>query len=248
MKRFWKEVIRPDKYHHRDRVTKEDTVTEVTADHVDHWNKTAQAMFSKGLTIPVPYAHDASAVPEAPSADPRDLAARIVNSRVNGSGELECLFEPCSEADEKRFNAQVKEVSIFTDDWKDGKGNQYKDAITHVAACIHPVMGNQKPFEPETGLALSLSMASDSEPKGKGRTEQPASLELGIRLLRERGIELGEDTTPDNFMDRLCTVLQALAHADKEDGDEDLETMPTGAKVQRPAPIAMSSLLEFSLD
>lgn len=252
MKKFWKEVIRPGVYHHKDKYGN-DTTTTITKDRIDHWHSQNKKMFDVGLQIPLPYFHTDKAQPILKDKIPDDVrnnAGYLVDSKVEEDGGLWMQVDPTESEDE--INKKIRHVSIRTDNFKDGQGNMFADAITHVAATNNGVMQDQKPFVPEHGLALSLSMATDSYMSGYTGSDKQAegtSLESAVTLLSELGIELGGDTTPENFLDRLCTALRtAKAIQEKEEGELGSEQMPEGAKTQKPAPIAMSqSLLEFSL-
>lgn len=252
--KFWKEVIRPETYVHKGENGKRVRTT-VTKDRIKHWDAQAKKMLDSGRQIPVPYFHTDAAKPilkDKIPDDPRDTAAYIVDRKVENDGALWMLFDPVSEDAEAKVNNQLRHVSIRTDNFVDSDGTHYNDAITHVAATNNGVMKDQKPFIPEHGLALSLSMCMDDGKPGNqssGGAGGP-SLALAIELLANLDIVLPEDTNGENFLDRLCTAAKAVqSYKDQEEGEDDYETRPEGSKTQRPAPIAMSnSLLQFSLE
>lgn len=248
---FWKEVIRPGEYFPRGKDGKPFKVS-VDRERIDHWASTLRDMVKKGNRIPVPYHHTEDAVPvtlDTTSKSTYDCAGYATDAQVSSDGGLFLMVEPASEADAENFNTKIKDVSIKTDDWLDGSGNFFKDAITHVAACFHPVVNNQKPFVPAAGLTLSLSMAQDGSMDYEEKQAGTNSLECVCELLSEHGFDVGDDVTPENFIDRLGTALRAVkSWKEKEDGAEDYETKPEGAKAQKPTPIAMSvDIIEFAL-
>lgn len=251
--KFWKEVIRPGTYYPLDASGQRKEVT-ISRNRIDHWAKTLKAMVQAGNRIPVPYHHTDDAVPiafDSTSPSTYDCAGYALDAYVDPSGALQVLIEPATEEDEKNFNTRVKDVSIRTNNWLDGAGKAFNDAITHIAACFHPIMTQQKPFVPAEGMALSLTMAADYTENGpEGNKAATNSLESVCQLLAEHGFDVGDDVTPENFIERLGTALRAVkSWKEKEAGEEDdLEQKPEGAKTQKPTPIAMSNdLLEFAL-
>lgn len=253
MKAFWKEVIRPGKYFPRDAEGKPFEV-EIKKDRIWHWAKQVKSMVDAGNRIPVPYHHTEDAVPitlDTTNNNTYDCAGYATDAEVQLDGSLHMKIEPATEADEGNFNTKIRDVSIRTRDWLDGSGNEFKDAITHVAACYHPVMNNQKPFQPTGGLALSLTMAADYTETGYGTNNSATnSLDSAVELLADLGFDIGDDVTPENFVDRLCTALRAVkSYKEQEgvEGEEEEGEKPEGSKTQKPTPIAMN-LLEFSID
>lgn len=251
--KFWKEVIRPGTYWPRDEKGEPFRV-DISKDRIRHWMDTFKRMAKKNK-IPIPYYHTDNAVPitfDSTSPSTYQCAGYALDAEMQTDGSLHVLVEPATEDDARNFNTKIRDVSIRTQNWKDGSGDEYEDAITHIAACYHPVMNDQKPFVPANGLALSLSMSyeeSGSE-KGMGSSKPTNSLEFVCEMLAEHGFDIGDDVTPENFIERLGTALRAVkSWKEKEGGEEDdFETRPEGAKSQKPTPIAMSNdLLEFSI-
>ncbi len=87
------------------------------------------------------------------------------------------------------------------------------------------------------------------DPEQQGSRGSANSLESILKMLEELDIPLGDDVTPENFLERLGVALNVVKSLKKkEEGDEDFETRPDGAQVRKPTPIVMSQdILEFSL-
>ena len=237
MKKFWKEVIRPGKYTPANGKT-----VDVTPERIKTWKEESERLMANGNRIPIPYHHAPDAVPvlaESPSVSTYDCAGYVEDFELDDQGGLHALIDPATDDDAKNFNTKIRDVSIMAQPWKDGNGNEYSDVITHIAACYHPVMNKQTPFIPSEGIALSLTMAYE-EDSASHEGGSATSLESAVQLLRDLGVELGDDVTPENFIERLCTAVRAVNHTKMQEEGDDFETRPEGGETKSPSPIAMS--------
>lgn len=135
--------------------------------------------------------------------------------------------------------------------FKDGSGNEYDDVITHLDIVNHPVDHGQGPavrVDDQPVIACALRLGTESKPylpeddKSTGNsTEEPseeteteelpeeelpessndATIGDLILPLQDRGINLPDDTTPANFLDRLKTALIAANAVDPTIGNDE---------------------------
>ena len=111
--------------------------------------------------------------------------------------------------------------------WTDGAGNEYKQALIHVAVTDHPVVNGQGPFM-KLGNKQFKRLAMDF----------PALLEL-INSMLPGNVALPDDTTEDNVVERLSLVLTTLNGGAGETpvpeggGEADTgNTAPTGTELE----------------
>lgn len=310
-KTFKKRIIKPGKYFvpkldEEGKVQHDATTGEILTEEVDvpesridRWLSNYQDMTAKGLRIPGPFRHDPKAVPVRLKADQHD-----VDSYNNGGfwdklwkdkhgalwGQIEARSK---EAAQKLKNNSVEDVSLVAKtQWMDGNGNQWEDALTHIALVVHPVAKDTDGFEevidstkqPDNmeiaasfsfGDTLALSMSSDQTAgSGKSRGSRDSSRKsagggrindggseinaaaltvkdiIGMLQELDTPLRLPDDTTADNFLERLGTVLVAVQAAGEGDEDGDGESIrePNSRSKEQPGPVAMSKELELSLD
>lgn len=173
--------------------------------------------------------------------------------------------------DGRQVKAAIGEVSVAIRDWKDGTGKLWPDAIVHVALTPLPVAHGHGGFSPapaagceaaEAGITLSLSsllftlstesegdMAEDKDTKKKddaptesgGGESKKDHFAEGMEFLKRKGISLPDDTTPENFWERVCIAGHALenaetaAEAETDLDDFDAEPEDEGAEYTDPS-------------
>jgi hypothetical protein len=170
---------------------------------------------------------------------------------------------------------QIRDVSLQADRWVDRDKRPWDDALVHVALVTYPVdheAGGFKPHEGARGtdgatatgqqLAMSLvrmaytsdgdSPVSPAKPviDPNYRTAGGADDDLPelLSLLSQCGIPLPDDTTGENFKDRLRTGLKVAvgreamnqqAQADKAKAEQPPQ-VPEGATPERSTAVRMS--------
>ena len=171
-----------------------------------------------------------------------------------GTEELEATTTPS-----KKFSAVVSPV-IF-EEWKDGKGRVHEDCITHVDLVQHPVDNSQTDFvpasiacalrmgldtgKPKTYLLADHDMADDGskhDDDNPGEAESTDRLKNVIEALAAMKIVLPDDTTAENFFERVEAALLTAAAMGGEEipmGTEELEaTTPDFAALSLRGPFA----------
>lgn len=235
---------------------------------------TCAKMSQAGNKIPVPWGHHSNAVPgqdtdpdfkafassrynagytEGMSYDPKEglvWEANLPGVECEG-GQLVTMAEL---PDGRKVKTVIDEVSVaIAPRFKDGQGNVYEDAITHIALTPLPVMGHQKSgfaklaTAPEGTVFLSLvqhlaysedDMADDEELEATDEAGGMAGDEGFDRLkglLGDHGITLPEDTTPENLTEHLIVALTALQGKLTPVGEEEEpEVEDEGVTVEEP--------------
>ncbi len=304
MPRLRKKIVSPGVYHIPDPATGRMQQELVTPDRIQHWANEGNRYLQNGNQLPAPWSHidPATGRPVVVSAN-----GMLPRSDINGGfwDRLTTEFDPEMgltlvgeidvDGDENdpntpagKIGKTVRETSIFTSNWQDGKGNSYRDCPLHIAMITHPIQPGQPNFEkvPTGTLALAMSnlahplkpiqMAGNppsssqrsTDPNG-GRSAQggnggqdpnkpggmsgqmggngsPTSSAAGadinqvIAALRQCGIDLPDDTNPENFFERLLVATRQKAVSEGSAGG-DLYNQPGGAETKQPAPVAMSA-------
>lgn len=149
MPTYLKEVVRPGTYSIGDRRVS------ITPDRVQRWARKFHEMKATGLRVPVPWEHPATYDESGKPKEDR-LARRIRNKMnagwvedmfVTPSGSLYAAIDIPLDSDAARVGTTVHAVSPeFGGVWRDGSGNVWKDAITHVALTPNPVQVQQDGF------------------------------------------------------------------------------------------------------
>lgn len=239
MPRFVKDIIRPGTYHPWGPGGKRYQL-DISPERIAQWAKTFNELRANGNRIPAVLGHDAQAVPVAIGAAPPGPAKNVgywESVSVANDGTLYGILDTDAET-----VAKVRDVSLWAEPlWKDGKGIEYKDAITHIALVNHPIMPGQDAFVPAPvgGLALCMSADSLADDAKADKARAFLSLETILDLLADLGIGLPGDTNETNFFDRLGTALTVLKSSkEKEEGEEDGNVEK--AKPAKPAAVVMS--------
>lgn len=246
----------------------------ITPERIQHWAATHGEMqkTKTGFQIPAPWAHSYK-LPDGrvfipgpvemsnPSAGRSDMNAGFwdnLTAEIDPTDGLMTLYgvldAPGDPADFKtpagKIGKTVRETSILAlPSYPDGKGNEFKDILGHIALVTHPIEPGQTNFEEVKSYALAMShfafklgdavTMSFPEPPP---TEEVDGEEMGdeegelededevtnavtqdvstlIPLLRDCGIVLPDDTTITNLVERLQVALGQKSFVD-DDEDE----------------------------
>lgn len=165
------------------------------------------------------------------------------------SGEVEAPGDPSDpNTPAGKIGTTIKQTSIgAAKEYKDGNGKVWKDVLCHIASPIHAVEPNQKNFIPvEEGEFSLMSMSTlvgdyANSPGNTGEStdsqevsgEEPSGdIKEVLKNLKEIGIDLPEDTTEDNLVERLGLALRQKIADDKE---HDGSIMPKAPKPADPS-------------
>ncbi len=218
-----------------------DGAVRVSTQRIRHWIEQGKAMLGLGMRIPCCWGHQPKAKP-ATIKEVEEL--EYWKSKFN-AGYLTDLEEdydgtfmghldlPGLDLDpesgcliDSQTKTAIGEVSIAFDDFTDGTGKVWPDAVIHVALTPHPVWHGQEGFTEQslqTGLRLSLAqhltrfatgeypVAEEKKDDKGGDVASATDLKKVLELLAAKDIIMPEDTTDENFMERLCIVLTALS-------------------------------------
>lgn len=234
-----------------------------TPERVKAFHDRMQEMLAAGVNIPVCWGHQEDAVPlsaeEALEKRIKGTCGRVAESRLEG-GILVADLEIDDPEDAKKLPS-IRFVSPAHRPNVIGANRQWPgESIIHVALTPKPVQHTQKPFgtvklSSET-VCLSLDgyrpeylgvddMADEKPKKGEGDgkgDEEQAGLEGGAKLKAVLAVLatkvtppmiLPEDTTPENFLDRLHTAaLTAAGKIEPKQPEEELNPAPVGLSVE----------------
>lgn len=203
-------------------------------------------MRAKGLHIPAPYFHDPEAVPIR-----TELSAEVANAKNNAGfwdrlwvaedGWLMGEITVPLEEDAHRIGTTITGASVYVPpNWSEG-GTTWADAITHIALTNKPVITDQAEFQ--TALALALDEAGEYTETSNSENSSSTSIECVLSILSELGLELPDDTTDVNLMERLCIAGTAVLSHKKQTAKEgaSVNEMPKGSKTQKPSPVVMAA-------
>ena len=250
--KFTKDVLYPGTY----RLPDGRKVTYTPAD-VRHLSKRLADMTAAGLQIPLCWDHQHEAKPVQMGADRSDRHKWNLGfaeaARLTPEGYLETGLDVPLDEDAKRLPA-VRYVSPeITTDYVDGSGRKWPGlSITHVAVTSRPVQFKQNPFKPvqlgyppdAVWLSLGDMAMAESDKAGdksgdKGGSGGPDIKKI-LTLLASKGVPLPDDTTSDNFMDRLHVALVATGATEDGGSDTEIETESDDTNVAPPPPVTMS--------
>lgn len=173
-----------------------------------------------------------------------DFDGQQLNSRLDCPGlELDGDNLVCWRRlpDGTEVKTAVGEVSVAVKDWTDGTGRVWPDSIVHVALTPLPVAHGTGGFSLSVcdgdGAAVTLSLSSmlyqlstegdmaeetkkDDGAAGGGGKDYFSE---GMEFLKRKGIALPDDTTPENFWERVVIAGHALENADETPELDDLD-------------------------
>jgi len=261
MPTFKKKIVTPKVYNARSIFKGGREITPLTKDRIAKMADTANRMLKAGLKIPAPFAHnDENKIVPKPLANDKEGSW---NAAINGGywkkfevdpvdgGLVGILEAPGTEEDLNtpagKIGKTIQETSILVlPKWKDGEGRNWEEALWHVALVDgKSVESNQKNFErvedQELALAMSFGMAdavdtSDANPADQGKNDIASIPKIRELLSSKLGIDLPDDTSESNVLDRMLTVLTAIKTKEEEG---DMSSQPEGTEAPS-SPIAMS--------
>jgi len=257
--KFTKQIVRPGKYLVRtpDGRRREE---EISSDRIKGWTTRFAEMLKEGLHIPAPWRHDDKALP---------LTEEQLGSNHNAGwwsklwqepdGTLYGELEVPRDEDASRVGTTVIEVSPYVrEEWKDGSGKSWNDSILHLALVTHPVVKNQENFQPVSSvpaMALSLSQlieapvgailmqdAASNAGIGGPANASGASIRDALAALKAVGLDLPEDTSAENLIERIIVASRAIAAKGEEDIPPGKEQQPGKGTKEQPVPIAMGDI------
>jgi hypothetical protein len=240
--RVWKDILRTGRVFAQGRFH---TFTDADVQEGLHGGK---KLISDGYQIPIYWEHQNGGPYKLSEADKaKGTIGRIVDYRVVG-GVLEALHEFDNEEDVQKLKS-VKYVSPEIDyGWSNGVDDRSgKATITHVAVTPRPVQTNQQPFQLSNGRKYPVIRLSESDYK-QGETMEEW-FKKALEALAKHGINLPEDTTPENAWERITLICDALAAKGDDTIKPDENKPESGAKpeeTKQSQPIAMS--LQKQLD
>ncbi len=242
-----------------------DGEVKVTPERLQHWADTFRKMSGAGQVIPMHWDHGSelqdltpltlSEFKQRKSRSAKNTVGHLKRFDVAEDGQsAEVEFVTLSaHATEAMEQNRVNLSPVILSQWKDGAGNQYTDAITHLDFVDHAVDHSQTPAEEVEAICCSLRMsdsshqvvkvfrmASDEPPdedgdysdysEGSNAEETSAGGEATVGrtldLLARLDIVLPGDTDAKNFIDRLYTAL-LTAVASEEDPMADQSSQDT---------------------
>jgi len=155
-----------------------DGTIEVTPERLKHWQSTFREMKAENLGIPSGWDHGSNPAETAPVAfsTSKDKKRSAKNSvgwlddfKVADDGNsaeltLDLLDDTAADKAEKNL---VQRSPIIYPSWRDGKGRDWQDCITHVDLVHHAVDASQSKFKraEEGALACALRMSLDDGKK-----------------------------------------------------------------------------------
>lgn len=222
-------------------------------------------MKEAGINVPAPWWHNSNeAVPSKELLkDSKNNAGWWNDLFLDENGDLVGEVEVPLEEDAKKIGTTVKEVSpLIRKKFIDGNGRIWDDVVTHVAFVTHPVQAGQDDFKPvktedEVAIAMSCYLGLDTPPKTESKdssktpgnqgsqeysSDNPTAgvynIKEALQCLRGVGVDLPDDTTPENLIERILVACRAIQGKDAQEGDED--NPERNGVTEQPQPIAMS--------
>lgn len=249
---FKKQALSPGRFNvnRLDGTKSEETFTK---DRIAKIHANTKKVHEAGWLIPAPWKHDGSKpITKEELANGKNNAGFVLRNELDAdTGNLTSVVEVPLEEDAKRVGTTVKEVSPYLiENWVDPTGRVFEGEImAHLAFITNPIQPGQdnfidyKPAQAgELAIAMSMYLGPLDDDKTPPTTNKPKSQPGGtdtqaltscLEALRERGIDLPEDTTPENLVERIVIACRAISGAETE--DDALQNDAT----QQPQPIAM---------
>lgn len=181
-------------------------------------------MLAAGLHIPLAWEHQDLAKPmtKAQLAEHKAELAKLTLGHTRAAaladGKIIATVDVAVDADAERLKA-VKFVSPeIMWDFTDGDGKLWPGpSITHLAVTPRPVQHQQGPFKP-VALSLLRLAENDYQPaeskEGEAAAGGTGKLKELLSELAAIGLPLGDDTTLDNLIERLCVAVKTKAAAE----------------------------------
>lgn len=221
-RRFAKDAITVGRYVH----PKHRWELDVTPESIDAFVRTFASMKKNGVRVPLVKDHVVNS----------DSTVGYVDEMYRDGDRL--MFEATVEGDSEASTLRrIKQVSVFIErEFKDGKDNEYVDAITHVALTPSPVVPGQSDFVP---IAASRGQASDGAPFMflATRMETPMTREM-MKAIRER-LKIAKELTDETFVEDVGQHFDKL-NDDRRKALEELKSL----RAKQPKPIDEEELDE----
>lgn len=143
-----------------------DGEVQVTPERLQHWAKTFDTMRSRQLGIPAGWDHSDDPEQTVPvdfstgrgRRSAKDVAGTLKAFHVSEDGNsAEIELELGDSAAEKARDNFLGVSPIIYPKWRDGRGREYDDAITHIDLVTHPVDDSQGEFVEVSGEELPIA-------------------------------------------------------------------------------------------
>lgn len=238
-------------------------ILDVPQSRFDHWIKQFRLMREAGIRIPAPIDHDRAALPfrvdnTSNPAKPSGNNAGYWSDLYEKDGRLFGTLEVEDDASSKAGKS-IKEVSPWIKPkHTDSSGKVWDDAIMHIALCQHPVIHGQTNFTPagESSIVLGFSLSQGTmlaHLPNPGKQEDPgtgssdgvptaatgATLPDAVTVLRKVGLDLPDDTTAENLIERIVIAGRQFVSMNNTEENPMTQT-PPGAETKEPGAVAMS--------
>jgi hypothetical protein len=170
MAKFRKAILKTGTYH------SPDGKVEVTTDRLRNWELQFGRMTRAKQVVPIDWDHADTAEALQPLTmdvyhrrrSAKSTIGHLADFRVNDAGdaaEITLDIRAPKAAEAAELNTVYVSPVLFPE-WRDGAGNCYRDAITHVDMVNHPVDHSQTPFVPVESqtIACALRMSLNAKP------------------------------------------------------------------------------------
>lgn len=251
--KFTKQILKPGKYRAHTLDGPKDV--EVSEERLKQWVDTFSSMTDQEdpLRIPAPWKHDGSNPITTDEKAADNNAGFWEKLWQEKDGSVWGTLDVPREEDASKVGTSVREVSPYVlPNWSDGLKREYKEGPLHIALVTHPVMPGQTNFEkvkgkhtkgtPALALAMSQMIFAEGVAEPQSATNvastnaSDASVKDALEALARHNITLPQDTTAENFIERIITAVIALDG--KEQNEEDPNRVQ-GQGTEKPLPIAM---------
>lgn len=249
MGKFKKQIVSAGKYHVSTPGNGRAEVV-ITPERIRGWANTISELQKAGHKIPAPFNHDLKAIPFQEGDN-----GALLSSENNGGywedvtvevneNNVPVLMGHLKTPHEDKVGNTIQDVSIYVKpEWKDGTGRVWRDVPMHIALVTHPIEPGQPNFEPvkdDMAIAMShieMAMADDYSMLPVG-----SSLTSIVKDLRDvASIDVGDDVTPENIVERLCIALRQKRISEQaSSGSAGSVSKPPEGAVRESVPIQMS--------
>jgi hypothetical protein len=266
---FEQEFVKPGKFS-----VGGDQFTTLTSNDVRDYVKNTVSLLKAGNKIPVYFEHPDSADPAAlPVSKAEEItrngAGWLVDAKVNKDGGAVHVLEITdADAVKKLKDKTIKFTSpeFRRKEWQDGDGNKFDKFISHVALTPKPRNKRQGEIEEVPALQFSLGdyveqFANDEDDYEEKSPEnsEPSNPDLGIasaadqqldalvQLLKELGIDLPADTTPESLIRDLLTAVKTVKMTTEKMNSKNNKNEGNGNADLIEKPIEDKGSMQFSL-
>lgn len=238
----------------------------ITPSRIKHWVDQRQRMTEAGIDLlPAPAVHDPKAVPES-SKDQEDkrwsqtetgkqknygfwenlsLVDTVDDQGLPTKGLAGTIDVPLQK-DAEEVGKTVKSTSIYAKDFLDGKGNIWKDVLTHIYVGNNTIENGQKNFKPipveeEGHLATSMAHQVTEMSEVNNILDEPQANpdDLYDMLEKVAGIAIPEGTSPKDLSRALLAALRQK-QLDDQGRDGGTVNKPPSNSLVNQVPVVMS--------